>query len=421
MMAQEDGFLIDSTRETLTMGYGTYTRIKQYYYYNNFNQLKFLDTYTNKNSFPDTADWQNTGNEYHYYDGQHRITKDTYQSRKSWENDWSYKTKKEYEYSDSTTINTSYSWDFASGNWNNGNTKNIDSLKTPEELESSHLRQYWYDGTGQWENDFWVDTVFLQPDMVDSISETYWSPGDTSFIYNIILRYNYTFYPDTLFIYEFENNYYHYLLSKVYYSGDSLTKYNFTYRFLNDALTDTLFRKMYHYDTEQRLIKYEKADWFPNTQSWFTLNVITYEYNEKGLLVQYDYQSAGTYNRTKYEYNDDDLLWKKIYFSDVHDLTRFTTTYYYYTYTYVNIPEPKSDNFKEIVFYPNPSQSVIHFNGLHNNKKQYQIYDITGRVIQQGSLFNDQHSLDVSNLIPGYYVAVIKSDGKTYQGKFVKY
>lgn len=107
MMAQEDGFLIDSTRQTLTMGYGTYTITKRYYYYNNFNQLKFVDTYTNKNSFPDTADWQNTGNEYHYYDDQHRVEKDLIETRKTWETDWSYKIKKEYEYSDTITINLS--------------------------------------------------------------------------------------------------------------------------------------------------------------------------------------------------------------------------------------------------------------------------------------------------------------------------
>ena len=418
-MAQEDGYLIDSTRENLTMGYGTYTRIKQYYYYNNFNKLKFIDTYTNKNSFPDTADWQNTGNEYHYYDSQQRVEKDMYQTRKAWESDWSYKSKTEYQYSDITNSKASYSWDFISGDWNDGGVKYIDTLKAPEELETSQLRQFWYDETGQWENDYWVDTVFLQPGMVDSIRETYWFPGDTSVLYYGVIQYDYTYYPDTLFIYDFGSS--HYLLSKIYYSEDSLTKYSFTYRAVNDTITDTLFRRIYHFDNEQREIKYEKADWRPATHNWSTLTEITHEYDENGLLIQYDYHSAGTYNRTKYEYNDDDLLWKRIHFDDIHDLSRFTTMYYYYSYTYVNISDQASDNIQKIVFYPNPSQSVIHFSSLENNEKQYQIYDITGRVIQQGKLFNNQHSLDVSSLIPGYYVAVIKSGGKNYQGKFIKY
>ena len=160
LIAQNNGFLVDSTRITLTMGYGTYTSTKNYYYYNNYNQLKFVDTYTNKNSFPDTADWQNTGNTYHYYDDQHRIIKYVKQTRKAWEPDWSYKFKQQYQYSDTTNIKTTYSWDFISGNWNDGNVKYIDTLKAPQELESSRLTQYRNDETGEWKNDYWVDTAF---------------------------------------------------------------------------------------------------------------------------------------------------------------------------------------------------------------------------------------------------------------------
>ena len=421
LMAQNNGFLVDSTRKTLTMGYGTYTSTKNYYYYNNYNQLKFIDTYTNKNSFPDTADWQNTGNTYHYYDDQHRIIKYVKQTRKAWEPDWSYKFKQQYQYSDTTNIKTTYSWDFISGNWNDGNVKYIDTLKAPQELESSRLTQYRNDETGEWKNDYWVDTAFLQPDMIDAVNEIYWMLSDT-IIYHGVVQYDYTYYPDTLFTYEFEFGDSSYcLLSKIYYSQDSLTKYNYTYRSVNDTITDTLFRRIYHFDNEQREIKYEKADWFPATQSWSTLLLTTHEYDENGLLIQYDYHNTGTNSRTKYQYNDDDLLWKKIFYNDLNDLTHFSTTYYYYTYTYVNIPEETINNAREIVFYPNPSRSVIHFYGLQNTTKHYRIYDVTGKVVGHGRLFKDENTLDVSELIPGYYVAVVTSGSLTYQGKFMRY
>jgi len=417
-MAQQDGFLIDSTRETLTMGYGTYTKYKCYYYYNDFNQLKFIDTYTNKNSFPDTADWQNTGNEYHYYDGQQRVVKDLYQSRKAWETDWSQKSKMEYQYSDTTNIKTSFYWDFTIGNWNNG-AKYIDSLKAPGELETSHLMQYWVDETGQWGNNYWVDTVFIQPEMVDSIQKTYWVPGDTTILQTNIILYDYTYYPDTLFIYEFVPSYY--LLSKVFYSEDSLTKYNYTYHAVNGIITDTISRKIYHFDAQQREIKYEKADWRPADHYWSTLTVILHEYNENGLLVQYDYQSAGSNARTKYDYNDNNLLWRKIHYSDTHDLTHFSTVYYYYTYTYVGMQENDSKQYKEMLFYPNPVKNTIYFKGLQSKEKFYRIVDVTGRVLKKGKLSKTGQSINVSELIPGYYSIILITGNQSYKGKVIKY
>ena len=418
LMAQEDGFLIDSTRETLTIGYGTYTKTKCYYYYNDFNQLKFIDTYSNKNSFPDTADWQNTGNEYHYYDGQQRVVKDLYQTRKAWETDWSQKHKMEYQYSDTVNIKTSFYWDFTTGIWNSG-AKYIDTLKAPEELEVSHLRQYWYDEPGQWENDYWVDSVFIQPEMVDSIQKTYWFPGDTSILQTNITLYDYTYYPDTLFIYVFINDYYE--LSKVFYSEDSLTKYNYTYRAMNGIITDTLFRKIYHFDAQQREIKYEKADWYPAGHYWSTYTVISHEYNENGLLVQYDYQSVGNNQRTKYDYNDNDLLWREIHFSDVHDLTHFSTVYYYYTYTYVGMQENDPKQYKEMLFYPNPVKNTIYFKGLQTKEKFYRIVDVTGRVLEKGKLSKTEQSINVSELIPGYYSIILITGDQFYKGKVIKY
>jgi len=418
-LAQEGAFLIDSTRETLTMGYGTYTKTKQYYYYNNFNQLKLLDIYTNKNSFPDTADWQNTVKAYHYYDSQQRVVKDSSVSRKAWENSWSGKYKMEHEYSDTTTIKTSYSWDFAFGNWNKGE-RYIDTLRAPEDMETSYLRQYWWDPSGQWENDLWVDTVFFQSGLIDSIYKTLWVVGDPSVTQSSFTKYDYTLYPDTLLIYHWEIGYY--ILNKIYYTEDSLKKYKFSYKTtLDTVVTDTLYRTIYFFDDEQRVIKYESANWNPWYHDWVVSAIITYEYNEKGLLIQKDYIGGGPTQRTKYEYNDDDLLWKQTYYDNADDLTYFTTDYYYYSYTYVSTPEQVANNFQEIVFYPNPSNSVIHFNWNTDAAKQYMIYDITGRMVTQGKLFNRENTIDVSNLLSGYYIVVISSVNKISQGRFIKY
>ena len=419
-MSQNDGFLLDSVRETRAVGGGPYTKTRTHYYYNLYNQLKFDDVITNKNGFPDTADWHYTQKNYHFYDTEHRIIKDSLNSRTVNESDWSSIYKRDYFYSDTVNMQTTFSWDFSSGSWNNGNERHIDTLFPPDDFETSHLRQYWFDQTGQWENDHWVDTLFFSDGLTDIIKQTYWLVGDPTVHLSDSTLYDYTYYPDTLFTYQYENENGYYFLRKIYYSDDSSRKYNFKYRVIIDGTTDTLYRTIWYYDDQQRVIKYEPAWWHPDLHDWLITTTITYQYNDKGLLVQMD-QYSGDHQQTKYSYNDDDLLWKKEYYPNAGDPSYFYADYYYYTYTYVGMQDQSSKQYQEMLLYPNPVKNRINFNELPFKEKFYRIVDVTGRLIQNGRLLKDEQRINVSTLTPGSYVITILADNRAYRGKFIKY
>ncbi len=419
-MAQQDGFLLDSVRKTIATGYGPYTSKMTHYYYNLFNQLKFDDVVINRNSFPDTADWYCTQKNYHFYDAEHRIIQDSLNSREANETDWTSKYKKEYYYGNDANIKTTFSWDFTTGSWNNGNERYIDTISAPEDYKTSFLRQYWFDQTAQWENDYWVDSLFFPDGLINLIKQTYWLVGDPDISVCDTIVYDYTYYPDTLFTYQYENNNGYYFLHKIYYTNDSSTKYNFKYRVMFDNTVDTLYKTTWYYDDDQHVIKRESAWWHPDLHDWLTTTTITYQYNQKGLLVQKDIIS-GDHQQTKYSYNDDDLLWKEDYYPEAGNQSYFITHYYYYTYTYVGTEQHETGNEKELLFYPNPAERKIYFTNLQSGKKQYRIYDVTGRMLQQGKLGINQNSIDISGLIPGSYFAIIHCKNQVYNGKFIKY
>ena len=414
-IAQEDGFLLDSVRETTTMGYGTYTIRKSYYYYNDFNQLKFINKFTNKNSFPDTADWYCTGKEYEYYDDSHRLTEHLTENKYTFETDWSEKHKWEYGYNDTTYIQTSSFWDFDSGVWLYGQ-RIIDTLKPPEAKETSRLFQEWYDESGDWENEYWNDTIFLQDFSVDSVLRIDWPYGYPENTDTVIRKYDYSN-SDTTYVHE--HGPWGLYLDKIYFADDSLTGGDTTLKcddfFDIDENNDTtpLMRYRYYYDGENRLIRYAKYMKF--TEGWYPESILKYTYDEDGFLIKFE---DCCYNAvTYYYYNDDGLMWKKIY---NHGMP-ISTFYYFYSYTYVSTPKNLSSSANKILFYPNPAQNEIRFNGLQNLQKQYQIFDVTGRPVKQGYIPKSSNSINISNLIPGNYFTVITSNNITYRGKFIKY
>ncbi len=409
--AQNDGFLLDSVRETIAVGGGPYTNIRRHYYYNLYNQLKFDDVMTNKNGFPDTADWRCTQQNYHVYDAQHRIVKDSLNARTVNESNWSDIYKRDYFYSDTVNSQTTFSWDFTTGSWNHGNVRYIDTLFPPGIFETSHLRQYWFDQTGQWENDRWDDTLFFSDGLTDKIRVTLWVIGDPTMHVSDSTLYDYTYYPDTLFTYQYEMENGYYFLRKIYYSDDSLQKYKFKYRVMLDGTIDTLGRTIWYYDGQQHLIKYESALWHPDLHDWLITTTIIYQYNDKGLLVQMD-QYSGDHQQTQYSYNDDDLLWKKEYYPMAGDPSYYFTYYYYYTYTYVGTHDKSSKQCQKIVLYPNPVEDLIYFNELRFKEKFYRIVDVTGRMIQNGMLSKDEQHLNVATLTPGNYIITFFADNK---------
>lgn len=71
----------------------------------------------------------------------------------------------------------------------------------------------------------------------------------------------------------------------------------------------------------------------------------------------------------------------------------------------------------EILIYPNPVSSVLYVKNI-SKKAKYKIYNVTGQVVSNGILLNNQ--INVSRLINGVYVIDIDDNGNTIQKKFIK-
>lgn len=69
---------------------------------------------------------------------------------------------------------------------------------------------------------------------------------------------------------------------------------------------------------------------------------------------------------------------------------------------------------QKIVVYPNPASSEIHIKNLTNRKSSYQIVDILGKTVQQGSLNLHEDVVNTAAIKQGMYFLVVKQ-GDTWQ------
>jgi hypothetical protein len=70
--------------------------------------------------------------------------------------------------------------------------------------------------------------------------------------------------------------------------------------------------------------------------------------------------------------------------------------------------------------YPNPCRDILHGHFKQGRSiSQFQILDFSGRLVDSGSIFEDDFSVDVSSLKPGLYCLTVIS-GKVYSKTFIK-
>jgi hypothetical protein len=81
------------------------------------------------------------------------------------------------------------------------------------------------------------------------------------------------------------------------------------------------------------------------------------------------------------------------------------------------------DNLKaadQIILYPNPCQDKLQIRSSGLGLMAYQVVDINGRLILQGSIDNHEESLDISNLNSGVYNLTLSDGSKQFHKRFVK-
>ena len=92
------------------------------------------------------------------------------------------------------------------------------------------------------------------------------------------------------------------------------------------------------------------------------------------------------------------------------------------TETVLFLEENKINN-KLLTIYPNPTSKTINIDFLEFKKEdtsQYFIYDLTGKLIKEGSLGSQKNSIDVLNLASGLYFVNISINGNLIVRKFIK-
>ncbi|RLD49829.1 MAG: hypothetical protein DRI94_10305, partial [Bacteroidetes bacterium] len=86
----------------------------------------------------------------------------------------------------------------------------------------------------------------------------------------------------------------------------------------------------------------------------------------------------------------------------------------FYTAIYNVYPESVNDTEKsDITIYPNPSNGIIYINSKNKSQKNYEVYDITGRIVKKGILNNSVNKINLENVRSGNYL--IKIGNKTFK------
>ncbi len=78
----------------------------------------------------------------------------------------------------------------------------------------------------------------------------------------------------------------------------------------------------------------------------------------------------------------------------------------------INCPtlETENYNFNEVIVYPNPIEDFLFVKGLNEEYKEYELYDIQGRLIKTGNLNDENNNIDVSKLLKGTYILKVFSE-----------
>jgi hypothetical protein len=92
-----------------------------------------------------------------------------------------------------------------------------------------------------------------------------------------------------------------------------------------------------------------------------------------------------------------------------------------YRFTPVILSAEKSLKYLGAAIYPNPVANVVKIDvPLNAQKSHYQMSDITGKIIAEGTLTSGKNQVDVSGLPKGMYLFSLSVDGKTATERIVK-
>lgn len=84
----------------------------------------------------------------------------------------------------------------------------------------------------------------------------------------------------------------------------------------------------------------------------------------------------------------------------------------------VNLSVNEFDKNNNLIIYPNPSDSYLNIDDDFVSGSLYSIYDMTGKLVQQGKI--DESALNIKQLNSGIYSLVVNKNEGTFAVKFIK-
>lgn len=216
------------------------------------------------------------------------------------------------------------------------------------------------------------------------------------------------------------------------YWADPLTAMHNTHILIDDTLWLHSSKRELGYDLDGRTISQESYRYVEYMSYWLGINKFDRFYSDNGKSfaviyydwdvvldiwdydikeeTSYDENQIRDYTSTK-QWNIDESIWESI----------DSQSYYYTNISSLN--ENKLDH-TPINVYPNPcnKQLNLEFENLNNEKVEFKIYTILGKVVDEGILDPvDINRINVSHLENGFYMIQAVSGKKKYSGKFIKF
>lgn len=223
-------------------------------------------------------------------------------------------------------------------------------------------------------------------------------------------------------------------LSKQYdeFRIDSITTGSNRYTLIDDTLWLHTYKSEKGFDELGNLISWESYGFNETANRWYGVTKSFSSYNEDGqynwhISYYWDNGISEWYNPIKreYGYNEQKLLFYRSdsYWNlETNTWRKYDSQIYYYT-NVSSINENRNE-YSFINVYPNPcnKQLNLDFENLNNEKVDFKIYSILGKIVNEGILDPvDINSINVSHLENGFYMILAISGKKKYSGKFIKF
>lgn len=90
------------------------------------------------------------------------------------------------------------------------------------------------------------------------------------------------------------------------------------------------------------------------------------------------------------------------------------------TFAYSTLRTVRIDYATKTVAYPNPVHSYLHLRAVKNEIRSYQIFDLSGRLVEDSKLAEGEDKINMSRFSPAAYMIRVVADSEIKQFKIIK-